>query len=79
MDSETRHKAAFVTHNGVYEWTRMPFGLKNAPMILLVVMGQILRELNWKHVLCYIDDILVFSSHFKDHLVHLQQILPIPL
>ena len=28
MDSEIRHKAAFVTHNGVYEWTRMSFGLK---------------------------------------------------
>lgn len=28
MDPASRHKAAFITHNGVYEWTRMPFGLK---------------------------------------------------
>ena len=71
MDPSTRHKAAFITHNGVYEWSRMPFGLKNAPMTFQMVMGQVLRELNWKHVLCYIDDILVFSSNFQEHLVHL--------
>ncbi|MEW8546122.1 MAG: reverse transcriptase domain-containing protein [Candidatus Thiodiazotropha sp.] len=74
MDPETRHKAAFITHNGVYEWTRMPFGLKNAPMTFQMVMGQVLRELNWKHVLCYIDDILVFSSNFQEHLIHLEQV-----
>ena len=71
MDPSTRHKAAFITHNGVYEWTRMPFGLKNVPMIFQMVMSQVLRELNWKHVLCYIDDILVFSSNFQEHLCHL--------
>ena len=71
MDPSSRHKAAFITHNDVYEWTRMPFGLKNAPMTFQMVMSQILREMNWKHVLCYIDDILVFSSNFKEHLYHL--------
>ena len=71
MDPSTRHKAAFITHNGVYEWTRMPFGLKNAPTTFQMVMSQVLRELNWKHVLCYIDDFLVFSSNFQEHLCHL--------
>ena len=32
LDPETRHKSAFVTHEGVFEFTRMPFGLRNAPM-----------------------------------------------
>ena len=72
MDPSSRHKAAFITHNGVYEWTRMPFGLKNAPMTFQMVMSQVLREMNWKFVLCYIDDILVFSSSFKEHLYHLE-------
>ena len=40
----------------------MPFGLKNAPMTFQMVMSQVLRELNWKHVLCYIDDILVLAA-----------------
>ena len=72
MDPDTRHKAAFITHDGVYEWTRMPFGLKNAPMTFQMVMGSVLQQLNWKHVLCYIDDILVFSNSFQEHLQHLE-------
>ncbi|MES9881486.1 MAG: reverse transcriptase family protein [Sedimenticola sp.] len=71
MDPETKHKAAFITHDSIYEWTRMPFGLKNAPMSFQMIMGQVLRGLNWKHVLCYIDDILVFSSNFHEHIQHL--------
>jgi len=30
MDPETKRKAAFITQNGVYEWTRMPMGLRNS-------------------------------------------------
>ena len=52
----------------------MPFGLRNAPMTFQMVMGQVLRELNWTNVLCYINDHLVFRSSFKDHLVHLQKV-----
>ena len=46
----------------------------NAPVTFQMVMGQVLRELNWKHVLCYKDDILVFSSKFQEHLIHLGQV-----
>ena len=51
MDHLTKHKAAFITHNGVYEWNRMPFGLRNAPKTFQMVMRHVLRELNWKHIL----------------------------
>ena len=46
---------------------RMPFGLRNAPASFQMLMSQVLKGLNWKFVLCYIDDILVFSSNFKEH------------
>ena len=74
LDPETRHKSAFVTHDGVYEFLRMPFGLRNAPMSFQMLMSQVLKGLNWKFVLCYIDDILVFSSNFKEHIHHLGQV-----
>ena len=74
MDNSTKFKSAFITHNGIYEFNRLPFGLKNAPMSFQFFMGQVLRTLNWKHVLCYIDDILVFSKTFDDHLHHLSQV-----
>ncbi|MCG8044300.1 MAG: DDE-type integrase/transposase/recombinase [Candidatus Thiodiazotropha taylori] len=74
LDPETKHKSAFVTHEGVYQFTRMPFGLRNAPMSFQMLMSQVLKGLNWKFVLCYIDDILVFSSNFKEHLKHLNEV-----
>ena len=49
----------------------MPFGLNNAPMSFQMFMSQVLGSLNWKHLLCYIDDILIFSRTFFEHLEHL--------
>ena len=74
LHKDSREKAAFVTHSGVYEWTRMPFGLRNSSITFSRVIGQVLQGLNWKNVLAYIDDILVFSKNFEDHLKHLEQV-----
>lgn len=72
MDPSTKHKAAFITHTGIYEWTRMPFGLRNAPITFQMVMTQILRGLHWKQALVYVDDILIYSKKFEAHLHHLK-------
>ena len=74
LDPSTSHKSAFVTHEGVFEFTRLPFGLRNSPMSFQSLMSLVLRGLNWKFVLCYIDDILIFSSNFQQHLVHLNEV-----
>ena len=74
LDPETRQKSAFVTHEGVFEFTRMPFGLRNAPMSFQMLMSLVLKGLNWKFVLCYIDDILVFSPNLEVHLKHLHEV-----
>ena len=73
MDPATRHKAAFITQSGIYEWMRLPFGLSNSPASFSMVMAQVLRGVNWKFVLCY-DDILVFSENVQKHLDHLKQV-----
>lgn len=74
LDEESQKKAAFITQRGVYEWTRMPFGLTNAPISFQTLMSSVLRDLNWKSVLVYVDDILIFSHTFEDHLMHLKQV-----
>lgn len=71
LDPKTRHKAAFVVPSGIYEFNRMPFGLKNAPMSFQMLMTKVLGSMNWKQALCFIDDILVFSQTFEQHLAHL--------
>lgn len=74
LDEGSRQKAAFITQSGVYEWKRMPFGLQNSPISFQTLMANVLRGLNWKSVLVYVDDILIFSSSFEEHLKHLDQV-----
>lgn len=74
LDEKTKHKTAFITHQGLYQFKRLPFGLTNAPTSYQMLMTKVLQELNWKIALIYIDDILVFSKSFDEHLQHLDLI-----
>ena len=74
MDNKTAHKAAFITRSGVYQWKRMPFGLMNSPASFQLLMSQVLKHLNWKCILVYVDDILLFSKNFQEHLSKLEQV-----
>lgn len=70
-----RHKTAFVTHEGHYQWTCLPFGLKTSPAIFQRIMCNIIRKHKLgKFTVSYIDDILIFSKTFSDHVEHLKQI-----
>ena len=53
----------------------MPFGLTNAPSTYQRLMECVLRHLTYKICLIYLDDILVYSKTFSDHLLHLRQVL----
>lgn len=74
LDPETAHKSAFVTHSGVYQWKRLPFGLVNSPASFQMIMSEALRSLNWKCILIYVDDILVLSKSFEEHMQHLDMV-----
>ena len=74
MSPCSKHKAAFITQDGVYEWKRMPFGLMNSPISFQTLMSGVLREMNFKSVLVYIDDVLIFSKDFETHLHDLTQV-----
>lgn len=60
MDPESITKTAFSTKYGHYEFTRMSFGLKNAPATFQRCMKNILRPLLNKNCLVYMDDIIFF-------------------
>ena len=54
---DDREKTAFVTHGGLYEFNRMPFGLATAPATFQRVMELALAGLTYSICLCYFDDI----------------------
>lgn len=74
MEPESCEKSAFVTHQGLHEFVRMPFGLCNAPATFQRLIKVVLAGLVWKCVFAYIDDVLVCSRTFEDHLRHLEQV-----
>lgn len=75
VDEADREKTAFITPEGLYEFKVMPFGLCNAPATFERMMDNLLRHLKWTMCLCYLDDIIVFSKTFEDHLSRLSAVL----
>eukprot|EP00731_Ephydatia_muelleri_P009263 Em0004g1601a len=70
-----KEKTAFSTQGGHYEFNVMPFGLTNAPATFQRLMECVLAGLTYEQCLIYIDDIIVFSATFPQHLERLQTVL----
>ena len=70
----SRAKTAFICPFGKYEFTRMPFGLRNTPAIFQRVMEVVLRGC-YEYAAPYIDDVVVFSKDVEDHVIHLRRVL----
>lgn len=62
--------AAFITPDGLYQYKVMPFGLSNAPATFQRLMHQVTNDL--RGVQCYLDDIIVYSSTWEEHLTNLR-------
>lgn len=73
---EDRHKTAFVTVHGLYEFNVLAQGLKNSPPSFQRIMSTILSPCK-KFCLVYLDDILIYSDSFHQHVNHLNQVLAI--
>ncbi|MBW0528014.1 hypothetical protein O181_067729 [Austropuccinia psidii MF-1] len=65
-----------ICHMGIYEYTRMPFGIKNASAHLPRMMDTIFQEEileGWMVV--YIDDIIIHSETWEDHVQYIERVL----
>ena len=75
LADEDIEKTAFRTHRGLFQFKRLPFGLRNGPSIFQRVMQGILAPYLWIFCLVYIDDIVIYSKSYEEHLVHLDKVL----
>jgi hypothetical protein len=71
IDPKTRKLTAFISHMGVFEFLRMPFGLCNAGATFQRAMERMLHGITF--ATAYIDDILVSSRDFQGHIKHLDE------
>jgi len=71
---EDRWLTAFVTHDGLYDWVRMPCGLKNAGSTFVRAVRTVLQSIR-TYSSSYIDDMAVGSCAWLKHLVHVRQFL----
>ena len=75
ISEESRKKCAFVTPWGLFQWTRIPFGLRNAPSTFQRFMEEALVDFRDDCCIPYLDDVILFSGSFEDHLLHLRKVL----
>jgi hypothetical protein len=74
IDSESTKYTAFNTCYGSFKFLRMPMGLSSSPSSFQLLMDKVLRGLTFQSCLCYLDDVLIFSETFSEHIADLQEV-----
>ena len=72
LDESSRKFTTITTHQGLYQYTRLPFGIASTPAIFQKTMDQIHQGI--PHVTCYIDDILITGANEQEHLHNLEEV-----
>ena len=65
---EDKKKSAFVNSAGMFAWNVVPQGEMNAPASFCRLMDIVLSGLKWQGILVFVDDILVYTKTFDEHL-----------
>jgi hypothetical protein len=75
LADESKGKTGFTTVFGQYQFKRLPFGLATSPGAFQHAMNTVLTGLNWVHCMVYIDDVLIYSHSFDQHMAYLDEVL----
>lgn len=75
MSEQSKPMTAFISHCGLYQFRVLPFGLCNAPATFQRLMNSVLAGLIYKSCAVYLDDIVVASPTFDQHIIDLKDVL----
>jgi hypothetical protein len=67
MAPQDKIKTSFTCRYGTYQFNVMPFGLSNAPASFQRMMNKVFFKLLDQGVLCYLDDLLIYSRDVETH------------
>ncbi|KAJ8713809.1 hypothetical protein PYW08_007429 [Mythimna loreyi] len=70
-----KHKTAFITSSGLYEFNVLPFGLKTSQAVFQRTMDKVLAGIKYKKAICYVDNILVWGNNFTDFIDSLEDVM----
>ena len=74
LTEQAKQITAFTCHRGAFYFTRMPFGVKNAPACFQALMQRVLGTVK-SFATPYMDDVVIFSETWDDHVKHIQAVL----
>ena len=74
LDEDSKQYTAFITSRGLYEYNRMPQGARNPPGAFARLMQFVLSGLLFHSAVIYLDDCLIASKTFEEHLKHLEEV-----
>ena len=74
MDEESQEKTTFITRRGVFKFKVLAFGWSNSLAVFQRLMDLVLAGLTWETCLAFLDDIIVMSKDFDQHLERLGQV-----
>ena len=72
---EDRHKTSFATPFNTWQFKRLPFGLSGGPSSYSRLVVQVLRNIPPERAVAYVDDVLIHSATFMQHLSNLDEVL----
>ena len=75
IHEDSKHLTAFITPWGLYQWNRIPFGLANAPPVFQRQMDSTPDEARDEFASPYLDDVIIYSIVFKEHVEHIRSVL----
>jgi hypothetical protein len=74
LSADSKQYTAFCTDWNLYQYTRVPFGLATGAQVLTRLLDQVFQGIKFEYVYHYLDDVVVYSETFDQHLFHLREV-----